>query len=51
MSTICFAQFFLYLAELNTQRRQNDLVKCVLICHMTSANLEAADMNNDGVIE
>ncbi|KAL2927810.1 Two-pore potassium channel 1 [Bienertia sinuspersici] len=51
MSTICFAQFFLYLAELSTERRQNALVNWVLTRRVTIVDLEAADMDNDGVVE
>ncbi|XP_042477930.1 two pore potassium channel a-like [Macadamia integrifolia] len=49
-STICIAQFFLYLAELNTERRQHLLVKWVLNRRMTYTDLEAADLDDDGVV-
>ncbi|KAJ4975561.1 hypothetical protein NE237_000667 [Protea cynaroides] len=49
-STICLAQFFLYLAELNTERRQHLLVHWVLNKAMTSTDLEAADLDSDGVV-
>lgn len=49
-STICVAQFFLYLAELNTERRRKDLVKLVLTRRITNVDLEAADLDNDGVV-
>ncbi|XP_043689004.1 two pore potassium channel a-like [Telopea speciosissima] len=49
-STICVAQLFLYLAELNTERRQHLLVDWVLNRTTTSADLEAADLDNDGVV-
>ncbi|KMT12933.1 hypothetical protein BVRB_4g090170 [Beta vulgaris subsp. vulgaris] len=51
MSTICFAQFFLYVAEMSTERRQNALVKWVLTRRVTIIDLEAADINNDGVVD
>ncbi|XP_058080983.1 two-pore potassium channel 1-like [Magnolia sinica] len=49
-STICVAQFFLYLAELNTEHRQQALVKFVLTRRMTTLDLEAADLDDDGVV-
>ncbi|XP_010252751.1 PREDICTED: two pore potassium channel a-like [Nelumbo nucifera] len=49
-STICLAQFFLYFAELNTEHRQHLLVKWVLTRRMTSVDLEAADLDDDGVV-
>ncbi|EHA8588104.1 Two pore potassium channel a [Cocos nucifera] len=49
-STICLAQFFLYLAELNTQNRQKLLAKWVLTRRMTFMDLEAADLDDDGVV-
>ena len=49
--TICLAQFFLYLAELNTERRQKKLVKWVLDRRMTTADLEVADFDEDGSVE
>ncbi|KAH9607205.1 hypothetical protein KSS87_021271 [Heliosperma pusillum] len=51
MSTICVAQFFLYIAELNTENRQKDLVKQVLRRRMTNLDLEAADIDDDGVVD
>ncbi|GMH05804.1 hypothetical protein Nepgr_007644 [Nepenthes gracilis] len=50
-STICMAQFFLYVAELNTERRQRALVKWVLTRRVTNVDLEVADMDNDGVVD
>lgn len=50
-STIMVAQFFLYLAELNTEKRQESLVKWVLSKRVTNADLEAADMDNDGLVD
>ncbi|XP_021771376.1 two-pore potassium channel 1-like [Chenopodium quinoa] len=49
-STICLAQFFLYLTEINTEKRQKYLVHCVLTRHMTNVDLEAADIDDDGVV-
>lgn len=48
--TICLAQFFLYLAELNTEHRQQALVKWVLTRRMEKEDLEAADLDDDGVV-
>ncbi|KAJ6793819.1 two pore potassium channel a isoform X1 [Iris pallida] len=49
-STICLAQFFLYLAEMYTERRQQLLAKWVLTRKMTYTDLEAADLDEDGVV-
>ncbi|PIA25624.1 hypothetical protein AQUCO_11000032v1 [Aquilegia coerulea] len=49
-STICVAQFFLYIAELNTEHRQQSLVNWVLKRRMTHIDLEAADLDDDGVV-
>ncbi|XP_004291562.1 PREDICTED: two-pore potassium channel 1-like [Fragaria vesca subsp. vesca] len=49
-STICLAQFFLYIAELYTQHRQRALVDFVLTRRMTNVDLEAADLDDDGVV-
>ncbi|XP_043693687.1 two pore potassium channel a [Telopea speciosissima] len=49
-STICIGQFFLYLAEFNTERRQHLLVKWVLNRKMTYTDLEAADLDDDRVV-
>ncbi|XP_008811632.2 two pore potassium channel a [Phoenix dactylifera] len=49
-STICLAQFFLYLAELNTESRQKLLAKWVLTRRMTFMDLEAADLDDDGAV-
>ncbi|XP_008244583.1 PREDICTED: two-pore potassium channel 1 [Prunus mume] len=48
--TICLAQFFLYIAELNSQSRQRALVKWVLSRRTTKLDLEAADLDGDGVV-
>lgn len=50
-STITLAQFFLYVAELNTERRQKALANWVRTRKMTSVDLEAADIDDDGVVE
>ncbi|KAE8704302.1 Two pore potassium channel b [Hibiscus syriacus] len=49
-STICLAQFFLYVAEVNTENRQRALVKWVLTRKTTQVDLEAADIDDDGVV-
>ncbi|KAF8019655.1 hypothetical protein BT93_G0368 [Corymbia citriodora subsp. variegata] len=49
-STICLAQFFLYIAELNTENRRRALAKWVLSRRLTNVDLEAADLDNDGVV-
>lgn len=49
-STLCLAQFFLYIAELNTENRQKELVKWVLTRRMTNVDLEAADFDDDGEV-
>lgn len=46
-STICLAQFFIYLAELYTENRQRSLVKWVLNRKLTNSDLEAADLDQD----
>ncbi|CAH2047190.1 unnamed protein product [Thlaspi arvense] len=50
MSTICLAQFFLYVAELNAETKQMELVKWVLTRRITNNDLEAADLDGDGVV-
>ncbi|KAK3199975.1 hypothetical protein Dsin_023390 [Dipteronia sinensis] len=50
-STVCLAQFFLYIAELNTEKRQRALVEWVLNRKVTNFDLEAADINDDGVVD
>ncbi|KAM1347986.1 hypothetical protein ACFX2I_037056 [Malus domestica] len=49
-STICLAQFFLYLAELCTERRQRSLVKWALTRRLTPSDLEEADLDHDKVV-
>ncbi|XP_062088500.1 two-pore potassium channel 1-like [Humulus lupulus] len=49
-STICLAQFFVYLAELYTETRQKSLIKWVLNRKFTDADLEAADLDQDEVV-
>lgn len=48
--TICLAQFFLYMAELNTESRQKALVQWVLKRKMTNLDLEVADFDEDGTV-
>ncbi|QCE01835.1 potassium channel subfamily K [Vigna unguiculata] len=48
--TITLAQFFLYVAELNTEIRQKELVKWVLTRKVTNLDLEAADLDEDGTV-
>ncbi|OMP04255.1 hypothetical protein COLO4_09816 [Corchorus olitorius] len=48
--TICLAQFFLYIAELNAEKKQKAIVKWVLTRRMTNLDLEAADIDDDGVV-
>ncbi|KAM6579336.1 hypothetical protein CsatA_003110 [Cannabis sativa] len=50
ISTICLAQFFLYIAELFTESRQRALVHLVLTRRMTNVDLEAADLDDDGIV-
>ncbi|RDX71415.1 Two-pore potassium channel 1, partial [Mucuna pruriens] len=49
-STIILAQLFLYIAELNTESRQKELVKWVLTRKTTILDLEAADLDEDGTV-
>ncbi|XP_073004779.1 two pore potassium channel a [Typha latifolia] len=49
-STICVAQFFFYLAELNTEHRQKLLAKWVLTRRMTYVDIEAADLDGDNEV-
>lgn len=46
-STIILALFFMYLAEIYTERRQKMLAKWVLTRRITNMDLEAADLDND----
>lgn len=48
--TISLAQLFLYIAELNTEIRQKELVKWVLTRKITNLDLEAADLDEDGTV-
>lgn len=50
ISTICLAQFFLYVAEVNTETRRRALVDWVLNRRVTNMDLEAADLDGDGVV-
>lgn len=49
-STVCLAQFFFYLTELYTERRQRSLLKWVLNRKLTFADIEVADLDNDNVV-
>lgn len=49
-STVCVAQFFLYLAESRTEERQRDIACWALHRPTTPSDLEAADMDGDGVV-
>jgi hypothetical protein len=46
-STIILAQFFMYLAELYTERRQKMLARWVLNRRITTMDLEDADLDGD----
>lgn len=50
VSSVCLAQFFLYLAEARTEGRQQSLVHWVTTRKTTITDLEAADMDSDGVV-
>lgn len=50
VSTISVAQFFLYVTELYTEGRRQSFLHWVLTRKTTSADLEASDMDNDGVV-
>ncbi|KAK1398493.1 two-pore potassium channel 1 [Heracleum sosnowskyi] len=49
-STICLGQLFFCIAEVNTENRQRALVKLVLAKKVTNVDLEAADIDDDGVV-
>ncbi|KAJ6756783.1 POTASSIUM CHANNEL SUBFAMILY K [Salix purpurea] len=49
-STICLAQFFLYSAELYTEKRQRLLVERVLARNVTASDLEEADIDHDKTV-
>jgi potassium channel subfamily K len=48
--TICLAQFFFCCAEMHTENRQRKFVNWVLTKRMTNFDLEAADLDDDGVV-
>ncbi|KAK9057222.1 hypothetical protein SSX86_024589 [Deinandra increscens subsp. villosa] len=50
MSTICLAQLLFAFAEFYTESRQRSLVHWVLTRRTTAADLEAADLDDDGVV-
>lgn len=49
-STVCVAQFFLYLAEGWAEERQHELASWALSRPTTPSDLEAADLDGDGVV-
>ena len=49
-STVCVAQFFLYLAESRTEERQHEIACWALHRPTTPSDLEAADLDGDGVV-
>ncbi|KAL6200866.1 hypothetical protein ACLB2K_024581 [Fragaria x ananassa] len=49
-STMCLAQFYLYLAEQYTEKRQRSLVRWVLTRRLTPSDLEEADLDHDKVV-
>ena len=49
-STVCVAQFFLYLAESRTEERQRRLAVWALTRPITRSDLEAADLDDDGSV-
>lgn len=49
-STICLAQLLFAFAELYTESRQRSLTRWVLTRRTTAADLEAADLDDDGVV-
>jgi len=49
-STVCVAQFFLYVAESRTEERQYQLAAWALSRPTTRADLEAADVDGDGTV-
>ncbi|KAK1440257.1 hypothetical protein QVD17_06082 [Tagetes erecta] len=49
-STICLAQLLFAFAEFYTESRQRSLARWVLTRRTTAADLEAADLDDDGVV-
>lgn len=49
-STVCVAQFFLYVAEMRTFSRQLELAHWVLHRKTTLTDLQAADLDGDGAV-
>lgn len=49
-STVCVAQFFLYVAESRTEERQRQLAVWALSRPTTKSDLEAADRDADGAV-
>lgn len=50
MSTICLAQLLFAFAELYTESRRRSLVRWVVTRKTTVGDLEAADLNDDGLV-
>lgn len=50
LSTVCVAQFFLYLAEVRTEEHQHEIARWALYRHTTPSDLEAADLDGNGVV-
>ncbi|KAK4341914.1 hypothetical protein RND71_037730 [Anisodus tanguticus] len=50
-STLCLGRFFLYVAELNAEKRQKEIVKWVLSRRTTNVDLEEADVDNDNLFQ
>nr|AAD16279.1 pulvinus outward-rectifying channel for potassium SPOCK1 [Samanea saman] len=48
--TICLAQLFLCIAEMNTEKRRKEITEMVLKRRITIADLEAADIDHDGTV-
>lgn len=51
ISTVTMAQFFVYIAELNTENRHLELVKRVLNRELTKEDVEAADLDHDNSVQ
>lgn len=50
LGTVCVAQLFLYLAEFRTKERQHKLAHWALTRPTTFSDLEAADLDGDGIV-
>jgi potassium channel subfamily K len=51
LGTVCVAQLFLYLAEFRTKERQHKLAHWALTRPTTFSDLEAADLDGDGIVK